>query len=198
MASSARHPDHQAQEVYYPRSHTAPGFSRRLEPIHGPAGFGASNQANKPSCDGSSAGNHTLGLKANARPANQSRCDCRVLPEAHLQPARNRDFKNPRGSYQMARSVQTLVAGWLPVEEYNQTLNNLTEATETLYSVLTTRGIRLLQRIRSSTARSERCQRGNPPAGFGSLSRKPVTRSMAVWRSVLPCWLRCNMAGRRT
>jgi hypothetical protein len=45
--------------------------------------------------------------------------------------------------YQMARSVQTLVAAGLPVEEYNQTLNNLTEATETLYSVLTTRGIRL-------------------------------------------------------
>ena len=84
MASSARHPDHQAQEVYYPRSYTAPGFSRRLEPIHGPAGFGASNQANKPSCDGSSAGNPTLGLKANSRPANQSRCECRVLPEAHF------------------------------------------------------------------------------------------------------------------
>ena len=39
--------------------------------------------------------------------------------------------------------VQTLVAAGLPVEEYNQTLNNLTEATEALYSVLTTRGIRL-------------------------------------------------------
>ena len=45
--------------------------------------------------------------------------------------------------YQMARSVQTLQAAGLPVEEYNQTLNNLTEATEALYSVLTTRGIRL-------------------------------------------------------
>jgi hypothetical protein len=45
--------------------------------------------------------------------------------------------------YQMARSVQTLVAAGLPVEEYNQTQNNLTEATEALYSVLTTRGIRL-------------------------------------------------------
>ena len=44
--------------------------------------------------------------------------------------------------YQMARSVQTLVAAGLPVEEYNQTLNNLTEATEALSSVLTT-GIRL-------------------------------------------------------
>src|SRR5262249_25676239 len=45
--------------------------------------------------------------------------------------------------YQMARSVQTLVSAGLPVEEYNQTQNNLTEATEALYSVLTTRGIRL-------------------------------------------------------
>ena len=45
--------------------------------------------------------------------------------------------------YQMARSVQTLQAAGLPVEEYNQTQNNLTEATEALYSVLTTKGIRL-------------------------------------------------------
>jgi len=45
-------------------------FADAFESIHGPAGFGASNQANKPSCDGSSAGNHTLGLKANARPIN--------------------------------------------------------------------------------------------------------------------------------
>jgi phage terminase large subunit-like protein len=45
--------------------------------------------------------------------------------------------------YQMARSVQTLQAACLPVEEYNQTQGNLTESTEALYSVLTTRGIRL-------------------------------------------------------
>ena len=45
--------------------------------------------------------------------------------------------------YQMARSVQALVAAGLPVEEYNQTQSNLTEATEALYSVLTTKGIRL-------------------------------------------------------
>ena len=45
--------------------------------------------------------------------------------------------------YQMARSVQTLVAAGLPVEEYNQTQGNLTEATEAFYSVLTTKGIRL-------------------------------------------------------
>ena len=45
--------------------------------------------------------------------------------------------------YQMARSVQTLQAAGLPVEEYNQTQNNLTEATEALYSVLSTQGIRL-------------------------------------------------------
>jgi phage terminase large subunit-like protein len=45
--------------------------------------------------------------------------------------------------YQMARSVQTLQAAGLPVEEYNQTTQNLTEATESLYSVLTTKGIRL-------------------------------------------------------
>jgi hypothetical protein len=38
--------------------------------------------------------------------------------------------------YQMARSVQTLQAAGLPVEEYNQTQGNLTEATEALYSVL--------------------------------------------------------------
>ena len=43
----------------------------------------------------------------------------------------------------MARSVQTLVAAGLPVEEYNQTQNNLTEATETLWSTLTNRNIRL-------------------------------------------------------
>jgi phage terminase large subunit-like protein len=45
--------------------------------------------------------------------------------------------------FQMARSVQTLQSAGLPVEEYNQTQGNLTEATEALYSVLTTRGIRL-------------------------------------------------------
>src|SRR5262249_1834299 len=43
----------------------------------------------------------------------------------------------------MARRVQTLKAAGLSVEEYNQTQNNLTEATEALYSVLTTKGIRL-------------------------------------------------------
>ena len=32
---------------------------------------------------------------------------------------------------------QTLVAAGLPVEEYNQTQNNLSEATETLYSAVT-------------------------------------------------------------
>jgi phage terminase large subunit-like protein len=45
--------------------------------------------------------------------------------------------------YQMQRSIQTLAAAGLPIEEYHQTQNNLTEATEALYSVLTTRGIRL-------------------------------------------------------
>jgi hypothetical protein len=40
------------------------------------------------------------------------------------------------GPYQMARSVQTLQAAGLPVEEYNQTQGNLTEATEALYSAL--------------------------------------------------------------
>ena len=39
--------------------------------------------------------------------------------------------------------VQTLREAGLEVEEYNQTQNNLTEATEALYSVLTTQGIRL-------------------------------------------------------
>jgi phage terminase large subunit-like protein len=43
----------------------------------------------------------------------------------------------------MQRSIQTLSASGLPIEEYNQTQQNLTEATEALYSVLTTRGIRL-------------------------------------------------------
>ena len=43
----------------------------------------------------------------------------------------------------MAHSVQTLVAAGLPVEEYNQMQNNLTEATKALCSVLTTKGIRL-------------------------------------------------------
>lgn len=45
--------------------------------------------------------------------------------------------------FQMARSVQTLVAAGLPVEEYNQTLNNLTEATEALYSAFINRNLRL-------------------------------------------------------
>ena len=35
------------------------------------------------------------------------------------------------------------MAAGLPVEEYNQTQNNLTEATETLYSAFTNAGIRL-------------------------------------------------------
>ena len=38
--------------------------------------------------------------------------------------------------YQMARSVQTLQVAGLPVQEYNQTQQNLTEATEALYSAL--------------------------------------------------------------
>lgn len=43
--------------------------------------------------------------------------------------------------FQLARSMQTLVSAGLPCEEYAQT--HLTEATEALYSVLTTKGIRL-------------------------------------------------------
>jgi len=45
--------------------------------------------------------------------------------------------------YQMARSVQTLIAAGLPVEEYNQTQNNLTEATEALYSAFINRNLRI-------------------------------------------------------
>ena len=45
--------------------------------------------------------------------------------------------------YQMARSVQTLIAAGLPVEEYNQTQNNLTEATEALYSAFINRSLRI-------------------------------------------------------
>ncbi len=45
--------------------------------------------------------------------------------------------------YQMARSVQTLREAGLEVEEYNQTLNNLTEATEALYSAFLTKNLRL-------------------------------------------------------
>jgi hypothetical protein len=45
--------------------------------------------------------------------------------------------------YQMARSIHTLREAGLPVEEYNQTQGNLTEATEALYSALTNRTIRL-------------------------------------------------------
>ena len=45
--------------------------------------------------------------------------------------------------YQMARSVQTLREAGLDVEEYNQTLNNLTEATEALYSAFLTKNLRL-------------------------------------------------------
>ena len=45
--------------------------------------------------------------------------------------------------YQMQRSIQTLVAAGLPVEEYNQTQGNLTEATEALYSAFINRNLRL-------------------------------------------------------
>jgi hypothetical protein len=45
--------------------------------------------------------------------------------------------------YQMARSVQTLQAACLPIEEYNQTQGNLTEATEALYSAFINRNLRL-------------------------------------------------------
>lgn len=45
--------------------------------------------------------------------------------------------------YQMARSVQTLVAAGLPVEEYNQTSGNLTEATEALFNAFINRNLRL-------------------------------------------------------
>jgi phage terminase large subunit-like protein len=45
--------------------------------------------------------------------------------------------------YQLARSMQTLTQSGLPCEEYPQTQNNLTEATESLYSALTNRTIRL-------------------------------------------------------
>jgi phage terminase large subunit-like protein len=45
--------------------------------------------------------------------------------------------------FQLARSMQTLVSAGLPCEEYTQTQGNLTEATEALYSVLTTKGIHL-------------------------------------------------------
>lgn len=39
--------------------------------------------------------------------------------------------------------MQTLVSAGLPCEEYAQTQGNLTQATVALYSVLTTKGIRL-------------------------------------------------------
>jgi len=45
--------------------------------------------------------------------------------------------------YQMARSVQTLQAACLPIEEYNQTQGNLTEATEALYAAFINRNLRL-------------------------------------------------------
>jgi hypothetical protein len=45
--------------------------------------------------------------------------------------------------YQLARSMQTLVQAGLPCEEYAQTQGNLTEATEALYSALTTRNLML-------------------------------------------------------
>ena len=45
--------------------------------------------------------------------------------------------------YQMQRSIQTLTEAGLPIEEFNQTLPNLTLATETLLSALTNRNLRL-------------------------------------------------------
>lgn len=45
--------------------------------------------------------------------------------------------------YQMQRSIQTLTQAGLPVEEYPQTQNNLTEATEALLSAFTNRNLRL-------------------------------------------------------
>jgi hypothetical protein len=67
--------------------------------------------------------------------------------------------------YQMARSVQTLQAAGLPIEEYNQTLNNLTEATEPLYSVLTTRDIRLYNApdLRTHVAKRGQCGNASNP-----------------------------------
>jgi phage terminase large subunit-like protein len=41
------------------------------------------------------------------------------------------------------RSVQTLQAACLPIEEYNQTQGNLTEATEALYAAFINRNLRL-------------------------------------------------------
>ena len=98
--------------------------------------------------------------------------------------------------YQMARSVQTLVAAGLPVEEYNQTQGNLTEATEALYSVLTTKGIRLYKApdLREHVLNAVSVE---TPRGFGSASGKPATRLTAPWRSVLRCWPRFKTASRR-
>ena len=45
--------------------------------------------------------------------------------------------------YQMQRSIQTLAAAGLPIEEYNQTLGNLTESTEALYSAFINRNLSL-------------------------------------------------------
>ena len=120
-----------------------------------------------------------------------------VLPEAHLEPARNRDFKNPRRSlYQMARCVQTLVAAGLPVEEHNQTLNNLTEATETLYSVLTTRGIRLYNApdLRQHVLNAVSVE---TPRGIRLSKQKTSNKINGCVAPSLPCSPPCNMAVRR-
>jgi hypothetical protein len=68
----------------------------------------------------------------------------------------------------------------LPVEEYNQTQNNLTEATEALYSVLTTKGIRLYNApdLRELVLNRYQWKR---LAGFGSVNRKPAVRLTGPW-----------------
>src|SRR5262245_54767494 len=71
--------------------------------------------------------------------------------EASVEFYLRRVYSNPNASiekilvdpYQMARSVQTLQAACLPIEEYNQTQGNLTEATEALYSAFINRNLRL-------------------------------------------------------
>jgi phage terminase large subunit-like protein len=81
----------------------------------------------------------------------------------------------------MARSVQTLQAAGLPVEEYNQTQKNLTEATEALYSALNTKGIRLY----NAPDRREHVLNAasvETPRGIRLSKQKQVGRLTVLWR----------------
>jgi hypothetical protein len=82
----------------------------------------------------------------------------------------------------MPRSIQTLVAAGLPVEEYNQTRNNLTEATEAIYISFINNNLRLYNAfdLREHVLNAVQLSRR---AGFGLPKRSKAQRLTVVWLS---------------